>query len=151
MPQDFQVSVVVPVFNRAHLIAETLDSILGQTLRPAEVFVVDDGSTDDTAAVLRRYGGAVRSITIASSGVQVARNTGVEAGTAPWIALCDSDDVWRPQYLEHAAPGARRTWSTPGASWPGCQPATWCSPTRANSRPRPRRQSASSTRRQPDS
>ncbi len=94
------VSVVIPSFNRARIIAETLESILAQTVRPAEIIVVDDGSTDDTAVVVGRYGGAVRYHRIENSGPGIARNVGVSLATGTWIAFCDSDDLWRRNKLE---------------------------------------------------
>ena len=93
------ISVVVPTFNRAPLISETLDCLLGQTAPPAEVIVVDDGSVDATESVVAGYGAAVRYIKIKNSGPPNARSVGVAAAKQPWIALCDSDDFWRPGYL----------------------------------------------------
>ena len=97
------VSVVIPIYNRGGWIAETLQSILGQTLPPAEVIVVDDGSTDDVAAVVARFP-TVRLIRQANAGVSTARNRGVEAATQPFIAFCDSDDTWYPHKLEREMP-----------------------------------------------
>lgn len=91
-----EVSVIIPTYNRATLIGETIDAILGQTVPPAEVIVVDDGSTDDTAATIARYGSAVRYHGIENSGPGVARNVGVSLARSPWIAFCDSDDIWLP-------------------------------------------------------
>ncbi|MDW8444470.1 MAG: glycosyltransferase family A protein [Acetobacteraceae bacterium] len=93
------VSVVVPTYNRAALIGETLDRILGQTTPPAEVIVVDDGSTDDTPAVLARYGDRIRAERIANSGELAARNYGVALARGMLIAFCDSDDLWQPDHL----------------------------------------------------
>jgi glycosyltransferase involved in cell wall biosynthesis len=93
------VSVVIPTFNRAHLIAETLESVLRQSCRPDEVIVVDDGSTDDTPQAVARFSGRVRLIRIANSGDLVARNTGVAAAAGRLVAFCDSDDLWEPGYL----------------------------------------------------
>lgn len=98
-----EVSVVIPSFNRAHLIAETLDSISRQTLPPLEIIVVDDGSTDDTEAVVRSRGPLVRYHRTENSGVCHARNAGIARARAPWIAFCDSDDRWRPDKLERQA------------------------------------------------
>ena len=97
------ISVVIPTYNRADLIPFTLDSILDQTLLPREVIVVDDGSRDDTQAVLARYGDRVRSIVIPNSGSIVARNIGLRAATHPLVAFCDSDDLWLPNFLERMA------------------------------------------------
>lgn len=97
MSIDF--SVAVPAYNCAPYLAETLDSILGQSLGPAEVVVVDDGSTDATPEVLARYAGRVTTIRIDNSGPGMARKTAIEHCSGEWIALCDSDDIWHVDYL----------------------------------------------------
>lgn len=96
----FDVSVVIPSFNRAALIGETIDSILAQTRPPFEVIVVDDGSTDETESVVARYRSAVRYHRIDNVGPSAARNVGVSLARGSWIAFCDSDDLWRPTKLE---------------------------------------------------
>ena len=88
------VSVIVPTYNRASLIGETLESILDQSGPPAEVIVVDDGSTDETEAVVRRFPSTVRYHRIENAGSPNARNVGVAHAQSPWIAFCDSDDLW---------------------------------------------------------
>jgi glycosyltransferase involved in cell wall biosynthesis len=93
------ISVVVPTYNRSHLIRETLDAILAQTHAPHEIIVVDDGSTDDTRTVLASYGERIRAISIANSGDLVARNTGLRIAQGHLVAFCDSDDLWMPGYL----------------------------------------------------
>ncbi len=97
------IGVVVPTYNRASFLPETLDAILGQTRPPDEIIVVDDGSTDATPEVLARYAPGVRTIRITNSGDLVARNTGVRAAASDLIAFCDSDDLWRPGYLAAVA------------------------------------------------
>jgi len=94
------IAVIVPTYNRADLIGETLDSILRQSYPAAEIIVVDDGSTDDTAAVVARYSDSVKYLRVDNSGVAAARNAGVTAGTASWLAFCDSDDLWAPNKLK---------------------------------------------------
>jgi glycosyltransferase involved in cell wall biosynthesis len=94
-----RISVVVPTYNRADLLPETLSAILGQSRPPDEVIVVDDGSRDETAAVLAGYAAPVRAIRIANSGDLVARNVGLRAATGDLVAFCDSDDLWRPDFL----------------------------------------------------
>ena len=97
---EADISVVVPSFNRAALLPETLDAILAQAAPPGEVIVVDDGSTDDTSAMLAaRYDGRVRVIRIENSGDLVGRNTGLRAARGRLVAWCDSDDVWQPGFL----------------------------------------------------
>jgi glycosyltransferase involved in cell wall biosynthesis len=93
------ISVVIPTYNRADLLRITLDAVLAQSHAPAEVIVVDDGSTDTTAATARGYGDRVRYFCIENSGEFVARNFGVAQARHPWIAFCDSDDLWTPDKL----------------------------------------------------
>ncbi len=93
------ISLVIPAYNRGRLIAETLDTALGQTVPFLEIIVVDDGSNDDTAEVLARYAGRVRAIHVANGGVQRARNLGVDAARGDYVALCDSDDLLEPEYV----------------------------------------------------
>lgn len=106
------ISVVVPTFNRSAFIGATLDAILAQTLRPLEILVVDDGSTDDTREVCARYGDDVRYLRQENAGVSAARNHGMRLARGEWVAFCDSDDLWHPQKLAvelafTAAAGAR--------------------------------------------
>ena len=97
------VSVVVPTYNRAYCLARTLDSALAQTHTRLEVIVVDDGSTDDTAALVReRYGHDPRVVYLRqdNAGVSAARNHGLRAAHGDFVALLDSDDAWRPWKIE---------------------------------------------------
>lgn len=95
-----RVSVVIPAFNRADLIGETLRTVLAQTFNDLEVLVVDDGSTDGTADAVRSFGSPVRYIYQQNRGQGAARNTGITAATGELIAFVDSDDVWEPDKLE---------------------------------------------------
>jgi hypothetical protein len=99
MPGQRSVSVVIPSWNRAGLLPETLDAVLAQDCPAAEVIVVDDGSTDATAAVVGGYAPRVRLLRIANAGDLVARNHGLAAASGELVAFCDSDDVWRPGFL----------------------------------------------------
>ncbi|MBC8323131.1 MAG: glycosyltransferase family 2 protein [Candidatus Marinimicrobia bacterium] len=92
-------SVIIPAFNRAHTLPRALDSLLAQTLKPKEIIVIDDGSTDDTKAVLADYLGLC-IIEQANCGVSAARNVGVEKASGEWLAFLDSDDEWLPKKLE---------------------------------------------------
>ncbi len=108
---SFDVAVVVPAFNRARFLPATLDSILNQEFAPSEVVVVDDGSTDDTPAVVSAFSSRVKYVRIENSGVCRARNVGVWATSSEWLTFCDSDDLWSPRKLAEqvalakAAPG----------------------------------------------
>lgn len=96
-------TVVMPTYNRGDLISETLDAVLAQTLPPREILVIDGGSTDNTQDVLARYAGKIVSRKIAERAVQPKRNLGIGLAKTNWIALCDSDDIWLPTYLEKQA------------------------------------------------
>ncbi len=88
----------MPVFNRAHLVSATLDSIVAQSDSDWEIIAVDDGSTDDTLAVLQTYGAQLgarmRIIEGSHDGPGAARNHGIAAATGRYIAFLDSDDLW---------------------------------------------------------
>jgi glycosyltransferase involved in cell wall biosynthesis len=99
-----QASLVIPSYNRAHLIAETIDSALNQTLPFAEIIVVDDGSTDHTRSVLARFGSRIRTIFTTNQGVQAARNLGIKLSQFEFVALLDSDDLLEPTYLATTLP-----------------------------------------------
>jgi len=105
MPPSLSVSVVVPTYNRGEKIRATLDSALAQDLPPdeVEVLVVDDGSTDDTFAMLERFYGdnpRVRLFSIPNGGVANARNFGLEHARGEFIAFLDHDDLWLPEKLQ---------------------------------------------------
>ncbi len=88
------ISVIVPAYNSAPFIAETLSSVTGQTQPPREIIVVDDGSTDDTAARVRDFGTAVKLLRMEqNAGVSKARNTGAAAACSHWLMFLDSDDL----------------------------------------------------------
>jgi glycosyltransferase involved in cell wall biosynthesis len=92
------IDVVIPAFNAAAYIAEAIASAQSQTLAPDRIIVVDDGSADTTAEVATAAGALV--IRQANRGISGARNTGVAASHAPWLAFLDADDRWSPQKLE---------------------------------------------------
>ena len=100
---DSLVSVVVPTYNRAYCLERTLSSALSQTHRNLEIVVVDDGSTDGTeelVTTISRRDKRVRFVKQANKGVATARNTGFAKCNGEFVALLDSDDVWRPWKLE---------------------------------------------------
>jgi glycosyltransferase involved in cell wall biosynthesis len=105
------VSVIVPCYNAAAFLRETLDSVLAQTVRPLEVIVVDDGSTDQSAKIAASYGDLVRVIRQQNRGESVARNRGIDEARGDWIAFLDADDLWMStkteRQLEAIEPGIR--------------------------------------------
>jgi glycosyltransferase involved in cell wall biosynthesis len=97
-----RISVVLPVHNRADILKRAIQSILDQTLKDFELIVVDDGSTDDSAAVAKSFGDErIKAIELDENrGGNAARNAGVRAAQAPLIAFLDSDDTYLPEKLE---------------------------------------------------
>ncbi|MBI5963252.1 MAG: glycosyltransferase family 2 protein [Chloroflexi bacterium] len=97
-----EVTVIIPAYNRAELIGEALNSIFAQTYQNFEVIIVDDGSTDDTARVLKPLAeaGAIRYIHQENLGVSAARNRGITEARGEYMAFLDSDDLFEPEKLE---------------------------------------------------
>ena len=98
MPKS--VSVVIPTYNYGRFIKDAISSVLDQTRPPSEIIIVDDGSTDETASVVRAFGKAVRYVRQHNAGVSAARNLGVSESTSQLIAFLDADDTWEPSNLE---------------------------------------------------
>jgi glycosyltransferase involved in cell wall biosynthesis len=98
---DMRISVVVPAYNAARFLPRCIQSVRAQTLKPDEIIVIDDGSTDNTSAVAAGLGAKV--ITLANGGVAAARNTGIRNASGEWVALLDADDMWYPEKLERQA------------------------------------------------
>lgn len=95
-----EVAVIIPTYNCAHYLPRALESVFAQTYRDYRVFVVDDGSIDDTAAVVERYANRLTFIQQAHAGAAAARNRGIKASSSPYVAFLDADDVWLPAKLE---------------------------------------------------
>src|SRR5437868_1805768 len=98
------VAVVVPMFNSERTIGATLQSICAQTHAKLDIVVVDDGSTDGSTAVVESWCGRdprVRLVRQANAGVAAARNAGVAATSAPFLAFSDADDLWAPAKTEY--------------------------------------------------
>ena len=95
-----EVSVVIPTYNSAQYLAEAVDSVLAQTFKDIEVLVIDDGSNDETEAVMSRYGAPVRYIRQNNSGVAAARNHGIQKSRGRYVAFLDADDTWLAEKLE---------------------------------------------------
>jgi glycosyltransferase involved in cell wall biosynthesis len=95
-----EVSVIIPTYNSAKYLTDAVDSVLRQTHRDFEVLVIDDGSTDDTPAVIGRYGNLVRYIRQPNSGVAAARNRGIDESLGRYVAFLDADDTWHRDKLK---------------------------------------------------
>lgn len=93
------VSVIIPVYNAELWLAETLESVLGQTVPPQQVIVVDDGSTDQSATVARRYAKYIQLAQQPNAGCAHARNHGVALAQGELLAFLDADDCWLPEKL----------------------------------------------------
>lgn len=88
------VTVIIPTYNREKTIGRAIDSILNQTYKDIEIIVIDDGSSDGTIEVLKKYGEKVRVLTQSHRGANAARNKGIENANGKYIAFLDSDDEW---------------------------------------------------------
>lgn len=99
-----KISIVVPLFNKAAFVSEALESVRAQTLAAYEIIVVDDGSTDEGAEIVRKLDCAnLHLITQTNAGVSVARNRGIEAARGDFVAFLDADDRYAPGFLEGIA------------------------------------------------
>jgi glycosyltransferase involved in cell wall biosynthesis len=108
-PRDLPlVTALVTFHNQARFVRPALDSVLGQSYPRLETVVVDDGSTDGTAAECARYGDRIRVISRENGGVALARNTGLQAARGNYIAHLDGDDVWHPEKIARQVDAALR-------------------------------------------
>ena len=92
--------MVIPAYNAEAHISRAIDSVLAQTYPADEIIVVDDGSTDNSAEQIKKYGEKIKYIHQANAGVSAARNSGINTAANEWIAFLDSDDEWLPNYLK---------------------------------------------------
>ncbi len=99
IPPSPLVSIIICCHNRAHILPETIQSAMEQNYRPVEIILVDDGSSDDTAALAKNYGDRVRYIHQPNQGVAVARTTGARAAKGEFIAYLDDDDRMPPRRI----------------------------------------------------
>ncbi len=96
-----KISVVIPLYNKEKEVEATLRSVLAQTIQPAEIIVVDDGSTDRSASVVLSFGSSlIRLVSQPNAGVAAARNCGVSEASGRYVAFLDADDTWEPRFLE---------------------------------------------------
>lgn len=97
------ISVVMPVFDGGRHVAEAVETVLASRYQPLELIVVDDGSSDDSAAIVRRYTSPVRLLTQAHEGLGSARNRGAGAVRGALLAFCDADDRFPPDRFDRQA------------------------------------------------
>lgn len=97
-------SVIIPLYNKQAEIAATIESVLAQSFQPLEIVIVNDGSTDDSAMVVRSFDSPlIRLITQTNAGECAARNRAMEQAQGDYFALLDADDMWKPDYLANMA------------------------------------------------
>lgn len=108
-PGTIRISAIITAFNRAKTVARAIESVLSQELPPAEIVVIDDGSTDETGDVIKSFAAKCRYIRQENSGVSSARNAGVDASGSEWAAFLDSDDYWERGHLSRLAEAVRGT------------------------------------------
>lgn len=94
-----QIDVIIPTYNRAEVLQRAIHSVLNQSYKNFHLYVVDDGSTDDTQKILEPFK-TITVLTQKNSGVSAARNYGVQHSKSPWISFLDSDDEWLPHKLQ---------------------------------------------------
>ncbi|MBI3344765.1 MAG: glycosyltransferase [Gammaproteobacteria bacterium] len=93
-------SIIIPCFNGERFLAEAIDAALAQTYPRCEVIVVDDGSSDGSAAIMQKYAGRIRVVQQANAGLPAARNAGIRVSTGGYLAFLDADDYWRQDFIE---------------------------------------------------
>lgn len=103
-----KVSVIIPVFNSAATISRAIDSALAQDFEPKEIIVVNDGSTDGTAAELARYGDKICVIEQENQRIAIARNAAIKRSEGEYLALLDADDIWLPGRLSKTVEALER-------------------------------------------
>ena len=94
-------SVVIPLYNKQNFIAETIENVLKQSFQDFEIIVVDDGSTDNSLSIAKKFkDNRIKIYQQKNSGPSTARNKGIELSESTYIALLDADDIWRENHLE---------------------------------------------------
>ena len=97
---DYKVSVIIPTLNRINTLQRAIDSVIAQSFESIEIIVVDNGSSDGSVNMLKKYYPNVKVIHEHKVGVSASRNKGIKYAKSPWIAFLDSDDAWDQKKLE---------------------------------------------------
>ena len=97
---DYKVSVIIPTLNRINTLQRAIDSVIAQSFESIEIIVVDNGSSDGSVKMLKKYYPIVKLIHEHKVGVSASRNKGIKYASNPWIAFLDSDDAWDQKKLE---------------------------------------------------
>ena len=97
---DYKVSVIIPTLNRINTLPRAIDSVIAQSFKSIEIIVVDNGSSDGSVKMLKKYYPTVKVIHEHKVGVSASRNKGIKYASSPWIAFLDSDDAWDQKKLE---------------------------------------------------
>lgn len=100
MPSQESISVIIPVYNAEKYLADAVESVLQQTVQPAEIILVDDGSTDSSVEVAEKFIPHVILIRQKNKGISGARNTGIRHSKGDILAFIDNDDIWPPDHIE---------------------------------------------------
>jgi glycosyltransferase involved in cell wall biosynthesis len=98
---EHSIATIIPAYNCERYLAEAIESVLAQNYRPLEIIVIDDGSTDDTAKIAKRFEPAIQYCFQANGGIGSARNRGIGLAHSDFIAFLDADDLWPEGKLEH--------------------------------------------------
>lgn len=96
---QYNISVIIPTYNRQHTLKRAIDSVLLQTYPVKEIIIIDDGSTDDSEHLIKHEYPSLRYLYQPNTGVSAARNLGITSAKHQWIALLDSDDSWHPKKI----------------------------------------------------
>jgi glycosyltransferase involved in cell wall biosynthesis len=115
--REMHVSVIIPAYNAADTIARAVDSVLAQSHHVDEILIIDDGSTDNTAEIVRNYGEAIRYLYQENTGLAGAMNYGIEQAKGEWIAVLAADDEWLPNFV---ASHIRLISKNPDTKWTYC-------------------------------
>ncbi len=97
---QINISVIIPVYNGELYLADAIESVLAQSFQPLEIIVIDDGSTDNSQSIAKRYQPMVRYLYQNNRGTAAARNLGINTARGNFLAFLDQDDVWESQKLE---------------------------------------------------